>query len=319
MSLSRLVFCLPVLAISLCAAPAGFLFVTFQQETSAQAEQIYMALSADGRSWTALNDGKPVLVSDVGEKGVRDACLIRAHDGRKFFLIATDLSIYRTKQDWKRAVRAGSRSIVIWESTNLVDWSAPRLARVAADDAGCTWAPEAIYDEENGDYLVFWASTNQRDDFSQHRIWAARTRDFVTFGAPFIFIEKPNTVIDTTIVRDGPAYFRFTKDEKVKSIFMETAPRLSGPWREVTDFSLGQKPGFEGPECYQLEPATADRPAVWCLILDQYSKGAGYQPFVTNHLAAGRFEPGAGFTFPFRFRHGSVLPLTAEEYRRLAQ
>ena len=207
----------------------------------------------------------------------------------------------------------------MWESSDLVSWPEPRLVAVATEDAGCTWAPEAVYDAERGDYLVFWASTSARDDFSKHRIWAARTRDFREFSAPFLYIEREFTIIDTTIVHDGRAYFRFTKDEKHKTITLETSPRLEGVWREVSDFSLRDLIGYEGPQCYQIEPATAERPALWGLILDNYIAHRGYQPYVTRDLASGRFEPAAGFRFPFPFRHGSVLPLNAEEFSRLRE
>lgn len=297
-------------------AADGFLFVTFKNGRSPLSEQIYFGLSKDGRNWTALNDGDPVLVSKIGEKGVRDPFLLRSHDGKKFYLIATDLS-WALDPSGSRAIRAGSRSIVIWESTDLTDWSEPRLVAVAPDDAGCTWAPEAVYDEESGDYLVFWASTTKRDNFSKHRIWAARTKDFTIFGEPFIYIEKSNTIIDTTIVHDGRAYYRFTKDERVKAITLETSPKLMGPWTDVPEFSLAQLRGHEGPECYLVEAASADKPATWCLILDHYAKGLGYQPFVTHDFASGQFTPGAGFSFPFHFRHGSVVPVTSAEYQRL--
>lgn len=207
------------------AAPGGFLFATFKGEQSPLTEQIYFALSADGRSWSALNRSQPVLVSDVGEKGVRDPWLMSSKDGKGFHLIATDLSIHRNP-DWPRAARKGSRSIVVWDSPDLVKWSKPRLVEVAADDAGCAWAPEAVVNEEGGDYLVFWASTNRRDDFAKFRIWAARTPDFRSFGKPFIYIERDHPVIDTTIVRDGDDYVRFTKDEHLKSIFLETSRSL---------------------------------------------------------------------------------------------
>ncbi|MDQ8204618.1 glycoside hydrolase family 43 protein [Pelagicoccus sp. SDUM812003] len=296
----------------LAADPAGYLFATFKGEQTPLTEQIYFAVSRNGQDWKALNDGEPALVSDKGEKGLRDPYLLRSRDGETFYMVATDLSI-NLNPDWGRAVTEGSHNIVVFESSNLVDWSEPRLVEVAPEDAGCTWAPEAIYDEENGEYLVFWASTTGRDDFAKHRIWAARTPDFVSFGEPFIFIEKPTTVIDTTIINDGENYYRFTKDEKYKSITMETAARLSGPWSDVSGFSLSRLRGYEGPECYQLDPETGR----WCLILDQYSKGTGYQPFVTSDLASGRFEPADDFTFPFHFRHGSVIPLSAEELERV--
>ena len=75
--------------------------------------------------------------------------------------------------------------------------------------------------------------------------------------------------------------------------------------------------GYEGPECYLIEPATAGKPATWCLILDQYSKGAGYKPFITGDLSGGQFQPGEGFAFPFQFRHGCALPISAKEYKHL--
>ena len=81
------------------AAPAGLLLATFKGEQTPLSEQIYFAISRDGREWTALNSGDPVLVSKLGEKGVRDPYLLRSHDGKKFFMIATDLSIYHNR-DW---------------------------------------------------------------------------------------------------------------------------------------------------------------------------------------------------------------------------
>lgn len=298
------------------AAAAGYLFVTFKGEQTSLSEQIYFALSSDGRQWNALSNGQPVLVSPLGEKGVRDPYLLRTPDGQKFHLIATDLSINRNG-DWGRAVRAGSKSVVIWDSTNLVNWSAPRLVKVAPDDAGCTWAPEAVYDDNRKEYLVFWASTTGRDNYAKHRIWGAWTKDFVTFSEPFIYIEKPWTLIDTTVVHENGRYYRFSKDEKEKDITFESSPNVMGPWVDVPNFSLAKLRGYEGPECYVIQPAAEGKPATWCLILDQYSKGAGYQPFVTGDLSAGQFKPGNGFKFPFKFRHGCVLPLNAEEFSRL--
>lgn len=305
-------------ASSVFAADGGYLFVTFKGEQTPMSEQVYFGLSEDGRTWSALNDGKPVLVSSLGEKGVRDPFLLRAHDGKTFYLIATDLSINLTKHDWGRAQTAASQSIVIWESTDLVTWSEPRLVKVAADDAGCTWAPEAVYDETNGDYLVFWASKNKRDNFAKQRIWAARTKDFKTFSEPFIYIDRPTHVIDTDIVWENGTYYRFSKDEEFKAITMERSAKLDGPWESVPTFTLAKLTGYEGPACFQLKPTEAGKPGTWCLLLDHYSVGQGYKPFVTDDLSSGAFKAASeGFKFPFRFRHGSILPLSAEEFARV--
>ena len=46
-------------------------------------------------------------------------------------------------------------------------------------------------------------------------------------------------------------------------------------------------------------------PNPWCLILDHYQAGAGYQPFVTHDLAGGEFVPGEGFQI-FRSDSGTA-------------
>jgi hypothetical protein len=305
-----------VFAGSAVLAADGFLFVTFKGEQTPMSEQIYFAASSDGRHWAALNNSQPVLVSTVGEKGVRDPYLVRGHDGKKFYLLATDLSI-NLNGDWGRAQTAASKSIVIWDSTNLVDWSQPRLVKVAPDDAGCTWAPEAVFDGGKDAYLTFWASKTRGDNFDKQRIWAAWTKDFVTFEKPFVYMDKPWHIIDADIVQENGKYYRFSKDEQFKAINMEVSSNLLGPWNDVTNFSLAKVRGYEGPECYQITPAANGKPATWCLILDQYSKGTGYQPFVTGDLSGGQFKSGDGFEFPFRFRHGCALPISPAEYARL--
>jgi hypothetical protein len=311
---------LSILIAMTSTAPAtdgdGYLFVTFKGERSPMTEQVYFVTSRDGKQWSSLNGGEPVLVSRLGEKGVRDPFLLRARDGKKFFLIATDLSIHLNR-DWGRAVTAGSKSILVWESVDLVKWSEPRLVKVAADDAGCAWAPEAVFDERNNNYLVFWASKTAGDGFKKHRIWAARTSDFVSFGPPFVYIDKPNDVIDTDIVFENGRYYRFSKDEKFKAVTFEVSEELEGVWTDVPDFSLARLTGYEGPACYRLSGAEPGKPATWCLLLDHYSRGEGYKPFVTTDLSGGQFKPAPDFKFPFRLRHGSVLPVSAEELSRL--
>src|SRR5690606_18290025 len=145
---------------------------TFRGEGSPVTEQVYFLLSANGQDWQALEGGEPSLVSEVGERGVRDPFFLRSHDGSRVYVIATDLSIHRN-HDWRRAQEEASQSILVWESEDLVNWSEARLVKVAPDDAGCAWAPEAVWDADRGEYMVFWASKTAGDKFAKHRIWAA--------------------------------------------------------------------------------------------------------------------------------------------------
>lgn len=295
----------------------GYLFVTFRGEATPMSEQIYFLLSKDGQQWRALNQGEPILVSALGEQGVRDPFILRAYDNKKFYLLATDLSI-NLHPDWQRAQTRGSQSLVIWESTDLINWSAPRLVKVAANTAGCTWAPEAVYDQEAKNYLVFWASKTAADGYDKQRIWAARTRDFKKFSKPFIYMDKQFSVIDTTIVRAGHYYYRFSKDEQNKAITMEKSAHLIGGWHELEDFTLGKLLGYEGPTIFAVGQAS-DSKAQWRLLLDYYSKGQGYQAFTSNDLASALFTKSAvSMEFPFHpVRHGTVIQLSKSEYRRL--
>ena len=62
-------------------------------------ERIYFGISQDGLNFTALNDSKPVIESTLGTHGLRDPFIIRSHEGDKFYLIATDLTVAGVTQD----------------------------------------------------------------------------------------------------------------------------------------------------------------------------------------------------------------------------
>ena len=75
-----------------------------------------------------LNGGQPVLTSTARHQGVRDPFIIRSPEGDKFYMIATDQQIYGNG-NWDAAQRQGSKSIVVWESTDLVNWTDQRPSR----------------------------------------------------------------------------------------------------------------------------------------------------------------------------------------------
>jgi len=50
----------------------AYLFVHFTNEVSENSEQIYFAESKDGMRWESLNNLRPILMSKLGESGLRD-------------------------------------------------------------------------------------------------------------------------------------------------------------------------------------------------------------------------------------------------------
>ncbi|MFB8636085.1 family 43 glycosylhydrolase [Enterococcus casseliflavus] len=282
----------------------AYLFCHFTGEQK-NGEQVYFSVSKDGLTFTDLNQGHPVLKSDLGEKGVRDPFLVKGKD--TYYLIATDLRIEKGL-GWAKAQTNGSRQMVIWSSTDLVYWTNPWTATIAPEDAGNLWAPEAIYDAEKETFFVYFAANVN----GKHKIYSVSTKDFQTFTEPVLFIEKTMDVIDTTIVYSQGYYYRFTKNEENSRIFLDRSQQLTGDYQEVTSEYLAQLEGVEGPQLYQLPDGK------WALIVDHFKKGTGYGIAVSDDLATGVFEPVSAFDFGQSIkRHGGVITITDDEYQRL--
>ena len=295
----------------------GYLFVHFIGEQK-DGEQIYFSLSRDGLHWNDLNNGQVILRSEIGEAGARDPFIIRSPwEENKYYLIATDLRIEAGK-GWGVAQYSGSRDILVWESENLTDWNGPVAHTVGVEGAGCVWAPEAIYDEAEDAILMFWASMVKLpgDAEPKQRIYACHTKDFKSFTEPFIFMERACHVIDSTIIKKDDGYYRYTKDETNKNIFIDFAKTLkTEAFSEVKSETLADLMGVEGPEIFKFNERDE-----WCLILDRFATGRGYLPLITDDLASGKFRILEDAEFDMgqtKKRHGGVMPITEEEYQAL--
>ena len=165
--------------------------------------------------------------------------------------------------NWNEAGRTGSRSIVLWESSNLRKWSAPRLAEVSPPTAGNTWAPEAVWDPQKEAYMVFWSSSlypvndvSHRSP-SYHRIMRSMTKDFIRFSPAEVWIDARYSVIDTCAYYDQRTskYYRFSKERdgtpNAKFIFEESSDSLSGYWKSIKEgIGKGAIARGEGPTVF---------------------------------------------------------------------
>ena len=186
----------------------GYLFCHFTgTEGNTTDEQIYFALADEGQGLKFTDMSKsPALTSDVGDKGVRDPFIYRSPEGDTYYIIATDLSV-KNRGGWTtnhNYTKKGSHSITLWESHDLEHWSKPRLIEVAAPDAGMAWAPEMIYHEETGQYIIYFSSTicneEKTDILERDCIYYTTTRDFVHFGKTQKFFKNqkyPDGQLDT--------------------------------------------------------------------------------------------------------------------------
>ena len=145
---------------------AAYLMVYHSDDT----HSLHMALSRDGYTFTALNDGKPVIAGDTIalQKGIRDPHIFRGPDGA-FYLAMTDLHIFAQKEgyrdtEWERPGKdfgwGNNRGLVLMKSADLINWN---RANVNFDslypdwsDIGCAWAPETTYDAEKGKLMLYF-------------------------------------------------------------------------------------------------------------------------------------------------------------------
>jgi hypothetical protein len=304
------------------AADPGYLMTHFIGEGS-NGQQIYFSYSSDGLNWTELNGGGIALRSTVGTKGVRDPALVRSPDGSKYWIIATDLCI-SCGQNWEAAVFNGSHNLVVWESTDLINWSEPWLLNVAGTipDARNAWAPEAVWDPATNDYVLYWATNVPLDGKAKHRIYYARTSDFRTITTPQIYIDRPGTqeIIDTQIVEmpAGVGNYRYVRASGDGQITLEGSNSILGTWTNLGNLSGIGLTGaqVEGPMWMKFRDRNE-----WALYLDQYSSGRGYMPVTTtNPSAPGTYQLPASGSYNMgvnKKRHGSILNLTAAEDSRV--
>ncbi|MFI7542098.1 family 43 glycosylhydrolase [Actinoplanes sp. NPDC049599] len=326
-------------------APAplkGYAFAYFTGNSIA-GEKIHFAASQGNNAlrWTELNGGQPVLSSTLGTKGLRDPFLIRSPEGDKFFLIATDLSI-GSGTSWDDSQRRGSRHIEVWESTDLVHWGQQRHVLVSPPTAGNTWAPEAFWDDALGQYVVFWASKLYAESDPGHtgdtynRMLYATTRDFVSFSAPRIWQDRGASRIDSTVIKEGGRYHRFTKDEGgvtgCSDIIQERADSLvavddvadpahdpAHPAWPIVASCIGKAAGtsaVEGPTAFKANPGD-ESGSDYYLFVDEYG-GRGYIPLGTDDLDNPQWRVPASYALPQSPRHGTVLPVTQAELDRLS-
>ena len=319
----------------------GYLWFNFKATDYEKANYGY---SADGYTWKMLNDGNPILANDKGTKGLRDPHLLRLQkpdkDGNKYVMLGTDLHAEGSASGGSWDQINASKYLVVAKSKDLVTWSDPQLVSTGLEGkVGNAWAPEAIWDPQTEDYLVYWSSrdlstggSNPTTGNTSLKVYKAHTTDFESFKNPTVWIDQSkadgHNIIDTTIVQgDDGDYYRFSTSDWWTTI--DVASSLDGDWtrlverdsevkngtssvtgdKVVTTTDSGLSNHIEGLTVYQLNSGK------WMVMGDN----GGYRGFTIDRLSdlkkGGTFTAASGVTFSEKFRHGTVMELTAEEQK----
>lgn len=286
-------------------------------------ERIWMS-STEGQnffSFKVRNNGNAVLANDADTGGLRDAYILRSHDGDAYYMIATDLKVHAAGAGWGNVQTRGSTKVEVYESKDLMNWTRTNgdgNGGIIINDeyAGMTWAPEAYWDDDLNAYVVFFSSRMYNDkehtdpvknsttgNSSYAQVRYSITRDFVNFTAPQKWQDTGYARIDSTVMKIGEYYYRFTKNEQSgaageyittgKSIFLERSKHLTAP---TTKADPNQDPEtgwqlleqnllpFEGPEVVKLnkdDPINTKDDDGYILLSDNFN----YRAFMTTGKA----------------------------------
>ncbi len=288
------------LSLASCQRKA-YLFSTFREPAT---EGLRFAWSKDGYTWKDIDHSflKPTIDSLV----MRDPSIIEGRDGR-FHLVFTS--------GWK-----GTKTFGYASSTDLVHWTVPHPIPVMQHEPATVnvWAPELFYDEEQGDYLIFWASTipfrfskGIEDEYNNHRMYYVRTRDFQSFSETKLFYDPGFSVIDCQLLRRGKEdYVLILKDNTRPNRNVRIAFGKS-PLGPFTRPSEPVTPGFtEGPAVVQVK-------SDYLIYFDQYREkiygAVKTRDFISFTNVTGEVQ------LPPGHKHGTIIRLKKKYVRRLIQ
>lgn len=294
----------------LAAADAGYLFTYFTGNDPLD-ESIHFALSPDGLNFKALNDNAPVidsrLISETG--GVRDPHILRTEDGKSFYMVVTDMTC---NKGWD-----SNRGLTLLKSDDLVNWTASPIniqkRYKGHDDLKRVWAPQTIYDKDAGKYMVYFSMQHGNGPDIIYYVYANDDfTDFIGKPKPLFIPKNKLSCIDGDIVYKDGLYHLFYKTEgNGNGIKKATTKKLtSGKWEEQPDYKQQTDRPVEGAGVFKLN--NSDK---YILMYDVYTSGA-YQFTESSDLDNFKVID-SQVNMDFHPRHGTVIPISSEEYSRL--
>ncbi len=302
----------------------AYLFAHYREKPTPDGEQVYFSISKDGMKWDKINNGNPVIWSSSGEGGVRDISIIRAKTGR-YYIFAADLCLANTftqkyNRDWRGVSKYGSKYLVMWESDDLVHWSEQKMLDLGEESFGCMWSPGVVYDGEQGDHILYWLSSSERDGFVNKALYYSRTPDFKEFTYPRLMYRRNGSSLNRAVICEyQKRYYRFLSEENPGGVTLEVADAPTGKYERIEAFDqliskLDSPDRYKDPVVYRLKDGK------WCLLLTFYHHGVagGYIKLLSEDITAGKFKRlERELRFPYSFKNGSVIPITLKEYERL--
>lgn len=313
----------------------AYLFVFFSDPT----HSLFMATSRDGYTFTAVNDGQPVISGDsiAEQRGIRDPHISRGPDGA-FYLCMTDLHIFGKEKglrdtQWERDDKlyswGNNRALVLMKSFDLIHWtrSNVRIDKAFPEkfgDVGCAWAPETTYDPVAEKMMIYF--TMRIGNGKTHLYYAYTDDDFTRLiTEPKLLFDYPDPKIqvldaDITPLPDGRYCMMYVAQENPGGIKMAISDSIHSGYQY-------------DPKWVDFEPGACEAPNVWKRIgedkwvvmydvfsINPHNFGFCETTDFVNFKPLGHFNEGVMKAVNFQSpKHGTVIQITNEEADRLEQ
>ena len=296
-----------------------------------------MAISYDGYTFTAVNEGKPVIGGDsiAAQHGIRDPHICRAPNGM-FYIAMTDLHVFGKqrglrKTQWERDDKYGwgnNRGLVLMKSKDLIHWTHNEVFINEAfpenfGELGCAWAPQTIWDPAAGKLMVYF-TIRQHPNGRTKLYYSYANEDFTQLETePKLLFEYPDEkiqVLDADIcpMPDGRYFMTYVAQENPGGIKYMISDRINAYADYHPEQIDAERSGCEAPNMWKR--IGEDK---WVLMYDIYSVNPHNFGFVEttdfkHFTPLGRFNEGkmkaTNFVSP---KHGSVIHITKKEAKRL--
>lgn len=304
---------------------SGYLLVYFKDKD----QSAYMAISADGYTFTDINNGDPVFIgSEIAEqKGVRDPHITRGPDGA-FYLVMTDLHIFGKRAgfretDWQRPIEkygwGNNRALVLMKSYDLVHWTHSDfrvdLAFPELGDIDCSWAPETVYDPSAQKMMVYF--TIRYNNKECHMYYAYANDDFTKLET------TPKRItdiggIDGDITKVGDKYHLFYVSEA--KILHSVSDKINEGYHPENQRIDPENVNTEAPNLFRRLGTDT-----YVLMYDVYGLRPSNMGFsetsnFVDYKNIGHFNEGAMKTTNFSSpKHGAVTYLTKDEIKAIVE
>jgi len=325
-----------------CAQPAkskiptekdmgAYLFVFFTDPT----HSLFMATSRDGYTFTAVNDGQPIMAGDTiaTQNGIRDPHIYRGPDGA-FYMAMTDLHIFGKQAgfrttDWERDGEAygwgNNRGFILMKSFDLINWTRTTVhieTFFPELNVACAWAPETIYDPVQKKMMIYYT---MRLGNGKTKLYYTYTDDDFTRleSKPEILFEYPNPEVqildaDITPTPDGRYCMMYVAQEHPGGIRMAFSDSIHTGYTYVDQWADTEPGACEAPNVWKR--IGEDK---WVLMYDIFSIQPHNFGFCETtdfktFTPLGHFNEGVMMTTNFASpKHGAIIQITAEEADRL--